>query len=288
MADYRAIEVQPLRIRWRGRDIFTAPLTAGGATVLQIIKLLDVLDWADIDEKPAGTHTRLEAQRIAWRDRLAWFGDPDFVETPLERLLSDSYAAEQAERVRGAVREGRMVNLAAAARNQGGTCHISAADRAGNLAAITLTHGGGFGARVTVDGLGLILGHGVSRFDVDPKHPNAPGPRKRPLNNMCPTVVLKDGRPVMALGARGGRRVPNGVTNVLLEYVGRGAGMPDAVAAPRLHTEGTKAVVLQGDWPETTTSYLAAAGYSIRKGPVSRVDAASFDRRTGGMLSAAK
>ena len=102
-----------------------------------------------------------------------------------------------------------------------GTIHLSAADGAGNMAALTLTHGGGFGARVTVEGLGLILGHGMSRFDPRPGRANSPGPGKRPLHNMCPTIVVRDGEPVLAVGARGGRRIPNCVLNILLNYCGR-------------------------------------------------------------------
>src|SRR5439155_1135034 len=87
------------------------------------------------------------------------------------------------------------------------------------LEALALMHGGSFGACVTVAGLGLTLGHGMSRFDPRPGHPNAPGPGKRPLHNMCPTVVLKDGRPVLALGGRGGRKIPNAVFEVLVHFV---------------------------------------------------------------------
>lgn len=288
MARHRAREVRPLRLHWRGYDVFTAPLTAGGATVLEILKLLDALDWTEIRDEPAKTHTRLEAQRIAWHDRLTWFGDPDFVDVPLKRFLSDTYAADQARQIGRAVREKRLVDVDAAARNHGGTCHLSAADQAGNLVAMTLTHGGGFGAQVTVDGLGLILGHGVSRFDPNPEHPNSPGPRKRPLHNMCPTVVLKQGRPVMALGGAGGRRIPNAVANVLLKYVGQDAGMSDAVAAARLHTEGGRVVTLENGWPETTARYLATVGYSVRRGKVATVNAASFDPPSGALSTASK
>jgi gamma-glutamyltranspeptidase/glutathione hydrolase len=288
MAQYRAREVRPLRLAWRGYDVFTAPLTAGGATVIQILKVLDTLDCTEIGDEPSKTHTRLEAQRIAWHDRLTRFGDPDFVDVPLERLLSDAYAAVQAERVRHAVRQRRPVDVGAAARNHGGTCHLSAADQAGNLAAMTLTHGGGFGAQITVDGLGLILGHGMSRFDPDPVHPNCPGPGKRPLHNMCPTVVLKESRPLVALGGRGGRRIPNAVANVLLDYVGRSAAVSDAVAAARLHTEGDRVVMLEGGWAETTARHLSAVGYSVRRGKVAVVDAASFDPRTGALSTASK
>jgi gamma-glutamyltranspeptidase/glutathione hydrolase len=105
---------------------------------------------------------------------------------------------------------------------------------------------------------------------------------------MCPTVVLKQGRPVLALGGRGGRRIPNAVANVLLEHIGQDAGMSDAVDAARLHTEGDKAVMLETGWPESTARYLATVGYSVRRGKIATVDAASFDPRTGAMATASK
>jgi gamma-glutamyltranspeptidase/glutathione hydrolase len=286
MAAYQAREVQPLHLAWNGCDIYTAPLTAGGATILEVLQLLEALDWKGMPDGPAKTHARLEAQRIAWHDRLTLFGDPRFVDVPLDRLLSDNYSAEQAERVRRAVKRRQAVDVAGGSRSQEGTCHISGADRDGNLLAMTLTHGGGFGAQVTVEGLGLILGHGVSRFDPDPKHPNAPGPGKRPLHNMCPTVVLRDGRPILALGGRGGRRIPNALVDVLLRFAGQSASMKDAVAAPRLHTEGSRSVTLETGWPETTVRYLESIGYRVVRGKVARVDAASRDPQTGDILTA--
>src|SRR5206468_8238641 len=131
----------------------------------------------------------------------------------------------------------------------GGTIHLNAADAQGNLVALTLTHGGSFGALVTVDGLGLLLGHGMSRFDPRPGRPNSPGPGKRPLNNMCPTVVLRDGKPILAVGGTGGRKIPNSVFTVLTQYVGRDASITDAVATPRLHTEGDLNLTLEASWP---------------------------------------
>jgi gamma-glutamyltranspeptidase len=93
-------------------------------------------------------------------------------------------------------------------------------------------------------------------------------------------VVLAHDRPVMALGGRGGRRIPNAVASVLLHYVGEGAAMSDAVAARRLHTEGGATVVLEGQWPEATIQYLATLGYATSRGKIARVDAASFEPGT--------
>jgi gamma-glutamyltranspeptidase/glutathione hydrolase len=153
------------------------------------------------------------------------------------------------------------------------------------MVALTLTHGNSFGAMVTVDGLGLLLGHGMSRFDPRPGHPNAPGPGKRPLHNMCPTVVLREGVPVLAVGATGGRRIPNAVFDVLTAYVGSQARLDEAVAAPRLHTEGGTTLTVERGWPEADAVYLRRVGYSVVRGPSATVHAVSRDPHSGAIVS---
>ncbi len=111
-------------------------------------------------------------------------------------------------------------------------------------------------ACVTVEGLGLLLGRGMSRFDPQPQHPNSPAPGKRPLHNMCPTIVLRDERPILALGATGGRMILNAVCNVLTHFAGLGASMEEAIAAPRLHTEGNLDLTAEREWPGTDLEYL--------------------------------
>jgi gamma-glutamyltranspeptidase/glutathione hydrolase len=289
LAAYRAPEVEPLTLGWRGYSVYTAPLTAGGATVMEVLGVLKALDWDRRPEKePRTLDARLEAQRLAWDDRLRYFGDPDKVKVPLDRLLSTAHARRLAGRVDEAVRAGRPVTAEGDGRPASGTIHISAADAQGNLVALTLTHGEGFGAKVTVEGLGLILGHGMSRFDPHPGHPNSPGPGKRPLHNMCPTVVLRGGRPVLAVGATGGRRIPNTLIDVLARYVGHDLSLEEAVAAPRLHTEGGLDLTMEAKWPEATRAYLQKLGYRIKTGPGATVQAVSFDPESGSCRSASR
>ncbi len=282
LAAYRAREVEPLALTWRGCTIRTAPLTAGGLSVLQALGVLAAMRWETLDpDDPRTTHRRVEALRAVWHNRLRLLGDPAHGDVPIERLLSPDYAARLAARVERAVRDRRPLPGASDGRTAGGTIHISAADRAGMLVALTLTHGEYFGARVTVPGLGLILGHGMSRFDPQPGRPNSVGPGKRPLHNMCPTVVLRDGRPVLALGGRGGRRIPNAVFEVLAAYVGRQASLADAIAAPRLHTEGGLTVTLEPRWRDADADYLRQVGYNVTRGASAVVDAAAFDPASG-------
>jgi gamma-glutamyltranspeptidase/glutathione hydrolase len=282
LAAYQAREVAALELTWRGYSIWTAPLTAGGATVLEALAILKALGWETRPaDDPKTTGARLEALRLAWDDRLRLFGDPAKVAVPVERLLSEAYARSQAARVEAALREGKPVPITPDGRSADGTIHLSAADAQGNLVALTLTHGGAFGAQVTVAGLGLILGHGMSRFDPRPGRPNSPGPGKRPLHNMCPTVVLRDGRPVLALGATGGRKIPNAVFDVLTHFVGRDAALPDAVTAPRLHTEGGLEVTVESRWPEADADYLKKRGYTVTRGSAATIQAVQIDPQTG-------
>jgi gamma-glutamyltranspeptidase / glutathione hydrolase len=282
LAAYHAREVPPLTLDWRGHRLCTAPLTAGGLTVLQALHTLKALGWEHRDRTdPATTHARLEALRLAWNDRLRLLGDPDKVPVPMERLLSDRYAALAAARVEVALKQRRPLRAAGDAGTAGGTIHLSAADGQGMLVALTLTHGNGLGAQVTVDGLGLLLGHGMSRFEPRPGHPNSVGPGKRPLHNMCPTVVLRDGKPAYALGAQGGRRIPNAVFDALVSLVGAGLPLEEAVRAPRMNTEGNTTVTLTADWPAADAAYLKEVGYTVLTGPSAGLNAVGFDTMNG-------
>jgi gamma-glutamyltranspeptidase/glutathione hydrolase len=273
-AAYRAREVAPLSMQWGDATIYTGTLPAGGATTLQALLLLKELGWAD-GALSAGdrVQTQVEALRYAWQDRLQYFGDPEFANVPLDKLLSPASIHSAAAEIKKAVAARRPLPVRATSRPDQGTIHLSSADSHGNLVAVTLTHGGSFGARVTVPGLGLTLGHGMSRFDPHPTHPNAPGSHKRPLHNMCPTIVSLAGRPTYALGGRGGRKIPNAVAEVLLQLVAGGKSLPDAVAAPRMHTEGALAVSFEKPWPADDLAELKQRGYTVTTSPSATISA---------------
>ena len=142
-----------------------------------------MLDWQRL-AAPQQMQARLEALRIAWADRARTYGDPDHVKVPVDEFISRAHAGAMAEKVSVALKTQQPVPLNVDPSHAGGTTNLPAADRHGNLIAITLTHGGAFGAKVVVPELGVVLGHGMSRFDPRPGRPNSPGPRKRPINNM--------------------------------------------------------------------------------------------------------
>jgi len=287
LARYEPREVKPLELEWNGRMIYTAPLTAGGLTVLQALTTLKAFGWEKSDATdPKTTHARVEALRLAWHDRLKLLGDPEKVDVPVQRLLSSSYAEQAAERARQALAEGKALPASSDGKNAGGTIHITATDAQGMMVAITLTHGESFGAQVTVDGLGLVLGHGMSRFDPHPNHPNCPGPGKRPLHNMCPTVVLQDGKPVAAMGATGGRRIPNTLFDVLSYFVGQKRALKEAAAAPRMHTIGSLELDLSKNTPAAVSEYLKRAGYNVKTGPGANFNGIARETASGDLMGA--
>ncbi|HEY2411444.1 MAG TPA: gamma-glutamyltransferase [Pirellulaceae bacterium] len=302
MAAYQAREVEPLKITWGDWSIHTAPLTAGGATILEAMLLLQELKWADKDPLAVETaQLQVEAFRYAWQDRLQFFGDPKRVDIEFDKL---AYSATGNNPMRaGFFNPGfihgvaRLIERAVFTNNyplpvrvtsrpDQGTINLSAVDKHGNLAALTLTHGGGFGANVTVPGLGLTLGHGMSRFDPHPGHPNCPGWFKRPLHNMCPTILCKSGQPMYALGARGGRKIPNAVAEVILQIVARGKSLTEAVAAPRLHTEGMLAVQFEKAWPSAQSDALKTRGYTVTTAPSATVSAAGLSSEPAKFVAA--
>lgn len=281
LAAYRAMEVEPEHLRWKDFTIFTAPLTAGGVTVLQTLKILQALKWDAMPADGVRVHARLEALRVAWRDRLELFGDAERVGVPLEKLLSDDYARGWAEKIAATVKAKKPLPLQIKYPAHDGTVNLSVVDKHGNMAALTLTHGGTFGAQVAVEGLGMCLGHGMSRFNPRPKHPNSVGPGKRPLDNMCPSVVTRDGKPVLAIGGAGGVRIPNSIFDALTNYVVLGQSAEKSVGAPRLHCTGLTDVEVTKDWPTADASYLREVGFKVKNGPTAMVGAASFDPKTG-------
>ena len=277
LATYEARWVEPLSMSWNGFQIQSPPLTSGGLTVFQILHALKAMDWPQSLDGVDRLHAKIEAMRLAWNDRLTLLGDPRSADIPIPRLLSPAYAEESAARIREAVDKHEFIPHPVNTKTQGGTISLSAGDRQGNMAVLTLTHGEAFGSRITVDGLGLTLGHGMSRFDPRPDHPNAPGPGKRPLHNMVPTIVSRDGKAVLAVGGRGGRRIINAVLETLIQYVALSQSMAASLAAPRIHTEGDTRLGFEKNWPPSEMASLQKLGYSVKTEASATLSAVAFE-----------
>jgi gamma-glutamyltranspeptidase / glutathione hydrolase len=286
MAAYEAREVEPMETTWGDWSVHTAPLTSGGPTIIELMMLLKELKWDQRDPATADTlMLYVEAFRFAWQDRLEFFGDPARGRVVFDELFEPDTVRSGADLIEKAVATKKPLTVRMQSQLDKGTINLSAVDKEGEMAALTLTHGGSFGSGVTVPGLGLTLGHGMSRFEPRRGWPNSPGPSLRPLNNMCPTIVCKNGQPMYAVGARGGRKIPNAVAEVLLQIVARGKSLAEAVAAPRMHTEGTLDVQFERAWPADSFEELKNRGYKVTTAASATVSAAGKD--AGGKLVSA-
>jgi gamma-glutamyltranspeptidase/glutathione hydrolase len=217
---------------------------------------------------------------------LRLLGDPEFAAVGTMQLLSKEYALEQAGKITAALKERKPIPLSIDDAPDHGTVNLSCCDAAGNLAAMTLTHGDSFGAQVTVPGLGLTLGHGMSRFDPRPGRANSVAGKKRPLHNMCPTIIARGGRPVFAVGGAGGRKIPNAIYQVLLHYLESDGSATGAIEGPRCHLDRGVALTVEARWPEAEIAYLKSVGYNVQKGASALVSAAWFDPESAECRSA--
>jgi gamma-glutamyltranspeptidase/glutathione hydrolase len=283
LAAYRAPWARPLQARFHGSQVITMPPpSGGGATLLQLLKVLEPFDLAASGLNSAATiHTMVEAMNLAYRDRNRLLGDPDQVAMPLDRLLSDRYAAEQRQRIR-ADRHRPAAELEAEpglALGGSNTTHLSVVDRDGGLVATTTTLNTAYGNGITVPGAGFLLNNEMDDFTAKPGAPNAYGlrqgsqnaiaPGRRPLSSMTPTLVFRfDGAPLLATGSPGGSRIITTVLQVLLNRLVHGLNLASAVAAPRIHSQlwPDQISIEQGISPDTAC-LLEGRGHALKLVP---------------------
>jgi gamma-glutamyltranspeptidase/glutathione hydrolase len=283
MKEFRPRLTAPYETSFRGAKVYSSILANGGLSVAQALNMLDVLDPVPSTD-PLYWHRLAEVLKLVWRDRLRYLGDPDQAQVPVRRLLSPEYAAGRVETLRTYPDSVDRGSFHAAGPTKG-TIHISTADSEGNLVAVTISHGGDFGSCVTVPGTGVMLGHGMCRFDPRPGRPNSVGSRKRPLNNTCPTIVRLPGRDV-AVGLRGGRRIVSVVSEMCRRIVDSQASAYEAVASPRIHTEGQEPILALPSLDPPAVSALKGLGHDLAVQSGIGGNAGIAERLTDGTLRA--
>src|SRR6185295_3680226 len=246
---YRAIERPVVRGTYRGYEIVSMPPpSSGGVHLVEILNILEGFPLRDLGAGSAATlHLMIEAMKPAYADRAEFLGDPDAVTVPLAGLTSKRYAAElrsaiDPERARPAqsVRAGKP-----AAFEGDNTTHFSVIDRDGNAVANTYTLNFTFGLGLVADGTGILLNNELDDFAAKPGasnayglvggDANAPGPGRRPLSSMSPTIVFRDGHVFLVTGTHGGSRIITTVAQVILNVIDHRMNIAEAVAAPRVH-----------------------------------------------------
>jgi len=234
MAGYIPQVEQAYSISFRGHPVFGPLLPTGALTTLQILKMLDCFPPSVAYSTVEYWHRLAEIMKLAWHDRLHDLGDPRFVSVPVDRLLDRAYAQGRTETLRQFPDSIDLLDSKTALPSAHGTIHVSAADSTGNLVSATISQGNPFGSCLTVPGTGVILGHGMCRFDPHPGLPNSIAGGKRPLSNVSPLILSLPDRDI-ALGTRGGRPIVNVCAQLAHRFVDSSSATSQILKSPRLH-----------------------------------------------------
>ena len=280
LADYKVVERQALTGKYHGYDILTSPPPSSGG--VGILQMLGVLDGTGFETGGPGSasavHYMAEAMRRFFADRAEHLGDPDFFHVPVAALLAPQYLAKlragidperatPSAQIHAAVFTGPESNE---------TTHYTIADAEGNLALVTYTLNGGYGSKVTATGLGFLLNNEMEDFAVRPGLPNMFGlvqgeanaiqPRKTPLSSMVPTIVLKNGRPYLALGSPGGPTIINTVLETMVNVIDFKMNVQDAVNWPRFHHQWMPDILkMEPGYSPDTVALLEKRGYTVER-----------------------
>ena len=232
MANYTPRIEPAYETRYRGHSVFASSLPAGGLSTLQVLNFLECFPPSMALNTTEYWHRLGEVMKLAWQDRFRYLGDPYFNDVPIERLLAKEYALGRTETLRQ-FPEILGPQAPTALPASPGTIHVSAADRQGNITAVTISQGLAFGSCVTVPGTGIILSHGMCRLDPRPGRPNSVAPCKRPLSNVSPLILCLPDRDI-ALGSRGGRPIINVCAQLAHRIVDGPLQPAQVLSTPRL------------------------------------------------------
>jgi len=299
LKSYQAVIRAPVRGNYRGYDIVSMPLPSSGGTVLlETLNILEGFPMSDMKQGSASSlHVMIEAMKRAYADRARYLGDPAFVNAPTQVLLGKDYAARQRASIDPARATPSADVLRIAPQREGAnTTHYSVVDSRGNAVSNTYTLNFPYGAGLVAEGTGVLLNNELDDFTAAPGASNAfglvgfeanlPGPGKRPLSSMSPTIVLKDGKPVLVTGTPGGSRIISTVVQIVVDVIDYKMDIAAAVAAPRVHHQWMPDEVrVERGFPAETLDALKAKGHQVIE-PLGQTSANSIAVTPNGFLGA--
>jgi gamma-glutamyltranspeptidase/glutathione hydrolase len=296
---YQPVIRTPVRGSYRGYDIVSMPLPSSGGVGL--VETLNILEGFPLDQMQQGSagslHVLIEAMKRAYADRAHYLGDPAFVSAPVATLVTKDYAAKQRASI-DLDRATPWTDAVAAAplREGSNTTHFSVVDSFGNAVSNTYTLNFSYGVGLVAEGTGVLLNNELDDFTAAPGAANAyglvgfdanlPGPGKRPLSSMSPTIVLKDGKPVLVTGSPGGSRIISTVLQVIVNVLDYHMDVAAAVAAPRLHHQWLPDEVrIEHGFADSALEALRAKGHKVLE-PMGQTSANSIAVTSSGLLGA--
>lgn len=298
LKNYKVRWLKPMTMDYEGHKIYLMPPpSSGGVIILSALKLIEKMG---LKEKPALSidefHLMGEIESRAFRGRFL-LGDPDFHKNPLQHLTSDAYLEEMRKSINPKKTVALKPLFDADVKESSETTHYSVMDAEGRAIALTVTLNGGYGSGVVTHKYGIAMNNEMDDFTTKPNEPNmfgliqGPGnqvePGKRPLSSMSPTLVEKNGKVVMAVGAPGGPRIISAVLQAIYRTLARGMDADSAIQAPRVHHQflpHTLYVDRQRISPEVLQG-LRDRGHKVQEGGMAKVYMVRL--RPDGILEAA-
>lgn len=301
LQNYEPVWREPVHGTYRGFDIWSMPApSSGGVLLVQMLNMLEPYALSELGWGSKETlHLMIEAQRRAYADRAEFLGDPDYVDVPSAMLTSKEYAQARFSSFDPA-QASRSENISAGEwpEESPQTTHYSVMDNQGNAVSVTTTLNRSYGNKIVVPGAGFLLNNEMDDFSSKPNAPNSYGligreaneiqPGKRMLSSMTPTVISKDGVPVLLTGSPGGSTIINTVFQVVMNFIDHGMPVEQAVASPRIHHQWLPDVVRYetGAMSEAVESELESMGHQGLNGspfPIGDANSISF---TNGLIEA--
>jgi len=274
LAAHESEWVTPVSTNYRGWDVYELPPNGQGIAALQI---LNILEGFDIESMGFGSaeylHLLVEAKKLAWEDRARFYADMDFVDVPVERLISKNYADERRELI-AMDRASKTLPAGDAKLEDGDTIYLTVADKDGNMVSLIQSNYRGMGSGVIPGELGFVLQDRAELFALDPDHANVVEGGKRPFHTIIPAFVMKDGKPLISFGLMGGGMQPQGHAQIIVNMVDFGMNLQEAGDAARVNhvgssePTGTKmtdggVVHLESTFSQETRDKLEALGHKL-------------------------
>jgi gamma-glutamyltranspeptidase/glutathione hydrolase len=261
-ADYRVCPGTPVTGTYRGYTVMSNPPPGSGVTLIEMLQILERFELGKLSHGSAA-HLDLVARAMAaaHADRNRYLGDPAFVDVPVDRLVSTAHAAAWAEKIRSGYGYAGTASAPPSC-----TTHLCVCDELGN--AVSVTHTIGTGAGVVTPGLGFVYNNAMKLFDPVPGNPNSIAPGKARTTGMCPTILYKDQKPCLIVGAPGGSVIISAVLQSILNIIDFGMSPVEAVTVPRIHCEGG-ALHAEARVPAAVCRELEALGHVVEQTPLS-------------------
>jgi gamma-glutamyltranspeptidase / glutathione hydrolase len=299
LKSYQAVIRAPVRGTYRDYDIVSMPQpSSGGVVLLETLNILEGFPMHDIKQGTTPSlHLLIEAMKRAYADRARYLGDPAFVNAPTSTLVAKDYAAKQRASIDlDHATPSSDVFSPKPPREGSNTTHFSVVDSLGNAVSNTYTLNFPYGVGLVAEDTGVLLNNELDDFTAAPGASNAfglvgfeanlPGPGKRPLSSMSPTIVLKDNKPVLVTGSPGGSRIISTVLQVIVNVLDYQMDVAAAVAAPRLHHQWLPDVVrIERGFADDTIAELKAKGHQVIE-PLGQTSANSIAVTANGLLGA--